>query len=61
LKKLALTPAIVICSAESDEEIIDAARQAGALAYVLKTRMVQDLVAAAKGAPRGVPFISSSL
>jgi DNA-binding NarL/FixJ family response regulator len=51
----------VICSAESDEEIIDAARQAGALAYVLKTRMVQDLVAAAKGAPRGVPFISSSL
>src|SRR5215467_9282868 len=34
LRKLGRTPAVVICSVESDPEIIEAAQQAGALGYV---------------------------
>lgn len=60
LRKLTPVPAIVICSIESDEEIIEAARQAGALGYVFKTRMAQEVVMAVKCAARGVPFVSSS-
>jgi DNA-binding NarL/FixJ family response regulator len=59
LRKLTQAPAIVICSVENDEEIIEAARQAGALGYVFKMRMAQDLVVAVKSAARGVPFVSS--
>jgi len=59
LRKLTPAPAIVICSVESDEEIVDAARQAGALGYVFKTRIAHDVVAAVKCAARGVPFVSS--
>jgi len=43
LRKLTPAPAIVICSVESDEEIVDAARQAGALGYVFKTRIAHDV------------------
>src|SRR5262245_56361492 len=42
--------AIVICSVETDPEIIEAAVKAGASAYVLKRRMAQDLVPAVKAA-----------
>ena len=59
LRKLTQAPAIVICSVENDEEIIEAARQAGALGYVFKMRMVHDLVVAVRCAARGVPFVSS--
>ena len=59
LRKLTQAPAIVICSVENDEEIIEAARQAGALGYVFKMRMVNDLVVAVRCAARGVPFVSS--
>ena len=59
LRKLTQAPAIVICSVENDEEIIETARQAGALGYVFKMRMAQDLVLAVECAARGVPFVSS--
>lgn len=60
LRKLTPAPAIVICSAESDEDIVDAAREAGAVGYVFKKLLIRDLVAAVKCAVRGMPFVSSS-
>jgi DNA-binding NarL/FixJ family response regulator len=53
------SPAIVICSIESDPEIVEAARQAGALGYVFKARVQQDLLVAVKSAARGQSFVSS--
>ncbi len=40
----------VICSTETDPEIVQAARQAGALAYVFKLRIERDLILALKSA-----------
>ena len=51
-------PAIVICSVETDPEIVAAAQQAGALGYVFKTSMARDLVVAVKAAARGEIFVS---
>lgn len=51
-------PAIVICAIESDPEVVEAARQAGALGYVFKSRVARDLVEAVKSAARGQSFIS---
>jgi len=51
-------PAIVICSVETDPEVVAAAQQAGALGYVFKTSMARDLVAAVKAAARGEAFLS---
>lgn len=59
LRKLGPTPAVVICSVESGEEVIEAAQQAGALGYVFKMQMDRDLVVAVKSAARGETFISS--
>ena len=59
LKKLGPNPAVVICSVEQDPEIIEAARQAGALGYVFKLRIHQDLIRAVKSVVRGESFISS--
>jgi two-component system nitrate/nitrite response regulator NarL len=60
LKKLGPNPAVVICSVEQDPEIIEAAQQAGALGYVFKLRIHQDLIRAVKSVVRGESFISSS-
>jgi CheY-like chemotaxis protein len=54
-----MSPAVVICSVEDDPEIVDAARQAGALGYVIKARIREDLIAAVKSAARGQSFVSS--
>lgn len=51
---------VVICSVESDPELIEAAQEAGALGYVLKARMNRDLVAAVRCAASGKPFVSQS-
>lgn len=59
LAKTIPRPAIVICSVEYDPEIVGAALQAGALAYVFKMRMAHDLVMAVRLAARGESFISS--
>jgi CheY-like chemotaxis protein len=45
-----LSPAVVICSVEDDPEIVDAALKAGALRYVVKSRIREDLIAAVKSA-----------
>jgi DNA-binding NarL/FixJ family response regulator len=51
-------PPVVICSVETDPEIVEAARQAGASAYVFKTRIEQDLILALKSVLQGKPFVS---
>jgi DNA-binding NarL/FixJ family response regulator len=58
LSNHARRPAVVICSVEFDPEIIEAAREAGALGYVFKARIRKDLVAAVKSVVRGQSFVS---
>jgi len=60
LRKAGPTPAVVICSVQSDPEIIEAAQHAGALGYVFKMRATRDLIMAVRSAAVGEPFISSS-
>lgn len=50
--------AVVLCSVESDPEIIEAALLAGARGYVFKIRIARDLVEAVKSAARGEFFCS---
>jgi two-component system, NarL family, response regulator DegU len=52
------TCVVVICSVESDPELIAAAQGAGALGYVIKRRLKHDLVPAVKSAASGTPFFS---
>src|SRR5258707_13074779 len=61
LMKVGLDPAVVICSVESAPEVIEAAQQAGALGYVFRRRMTEDLIMAGSSAARGEPFVSSLL
>ena len=51
---------VVICSVENDPDLIEAARKAGALGYVLKPRINRDLVTAVKCAASGTPFFPGS-
>ena len=60
LRKLDPSSAVVICSVESDREIVQAAQQVGALGYVFKRRITEDLVMAVRSAASGEPFVSSS-
>jgi len=60
LKKLAPSVRVVICSVETDAEIVEAARQAGALGYVFKKHMTRDLIVAVRSAACGQSFISST-
>jgi DNA-binding NarL/FixJ family response regulator len=54
------SPAVVICSVENDPEVVEAARQAGALGYVFKARVAEDLIVAVKSVARGQSFVSPS-
>ena len=58
LTKSSEHPAVVICSVETDPEIVEAVRQAGAIAYVFKVRIAKDLILAVKSALQGKPFVS---
>jgi DNA-binding NarL/FixJ family response regulator len=49
-------PPVVICSIETDSEVVESARQAGARGYVCKLRMHTDLILAIKSALKGKPF-----
>jgi DNA-binding NarL/FixJ family response regulator len=53
-----LGSSVVICSIESDPELIAAAQHSGALGYVVKSRLNRDLVSAVKSAACGESFIS---
>lgn len=62
MRKLAKhSPSVVICSVETDSEIVEAALQAGALGYVSKMRMEKDLIWAVKSALQGKRFVSPGL
>ena len=50
--------AVVICSVESDPEIIEHAFNAGALGYVLKSQIASDLIPAVNSAAAGRRFVS---
>lgn len=54
-----LTCVVVICSVESDPDLIAAAQVAGALGYVLKRQFNRDLVTAVKLAACGQVFVSA--
>lgn len=60
IAKRCLSCKIVICSVETDEELITAALGAGAMGYVLKPRLHKDLLLAVKCAARGDTFVSGS-
>ena len=60
LTRDAQPPRLVICSVETDSEVLKAARQAGALAYVLKARIERDLISAARAAVTHKAFVPSS-
>ena len=51
-------PRAIICSVETDPEIVEAALSAGALGYVFKSRIEIDLVLAVKAVVRGQCFVS---
>ena len=61
LAKSPQDPPVVICSLETDPEVVEAARQAGAVAYVFKTRVQKDLILAVKSVLQGRPFVSPAL
>ena len=48
---------VVICSAETDPEIAEAARQAGAAEYVFKAQVEKDLILAVKSAAQNSPVL----
>jgi DNA-binding NarL/FixJ family response regulator len=51
------SPPVVICSVETDSEVLEAARKAGARAYVFKSRIETDLILAAKSVLRNRVFV----
>lgn len=51
-------PPVVICSVETDPELVEATRQAGAVAYIFKTQIEDDLIPAVKSAVQGKFFVS---
>jgi DNA-binding NarL/FixJ family response regulator len=60
LGKSSQDPPVVICSVETDSEIVETARQAGASGYVFKIRVHKDLILAMKSALQGKSFVSPS-
>ena len=60
IARLHLESSVVICSIEDDPELIAAAQRAGALGYVIKSRVNGDLLMAVKWASSGQPFVSVS-
>jgi DNA-binding NarL/FixJ family response regulator len=58
LATLPTNPRAIICSVETDPEIVEAALQAGALGYVFKYRIETDLLLAVKSVAKGERFVS---
>jgi DNA-binding NarL/FixJ family response regulator len=54
------SPAVVICSVETNPEFIEAAQHAGALGYVFKNRIAKELVVAVNSVARGQSFVSAA-
>ncbi len=58
LRKEGSTAALVFLTVHDDEEFILAARAAGGIGYVLKSRLASDLMLAVREAREGRPFLS---
>lgn len=61
LRALQSKAAVVFLTIHDDEEIVRAARAAGAVAYVLKPRLASDLLFATLEASAGRPFVSADV
>src|SRR5215472_15064198 len=48
LAKQPLSPPVVMCSVETDAEVVEAALRAGSIGYVFKAQMGEDLVPAVR-------------
>jgi DNA-binding NarL/FixJ family response regulator len=53
------SPKLLICSVETDSEIVNAALQAGVLGYVFKARLETDLLSAVRSVAQGRKYLSS--
>jgi DNA-binding NarL/FixJ family response regulator len=60
LRKCRSTAAVVFLTVHSESDLIEAARAAGAIGYVLKARLASDLMTAVQEARCGRPFVSST-
>jgi DNA-binding NarL/FixJ family response regulator len=60
LRKARSKAAVVFLTVHNEAELIEAARAAGGIGYVLKARLASDLMTAVQEARSGRPFISST-
>lgn len=60
LRKARSEAAVVFLTVHNEAELIEAARAAGGIGYVLKARLASDLLTAVQEARSGRPFISST-
>lgn len=60
LKRSGSAAAIVFLTVHDEEEFLTAARVAGAIGYVVKSRLTLDLATAVRDAAAGRPFVSPS-
>ncbi len=60
LRKARSEAAVVFLTVHNEAELIEAARAAGGIGYVLKARLASDLMTAVQEARSGRPFISST-
>ncbi len=58
LRAAGSTAALVFLTVHREEEFVLAAQEAGAIGYVVKPRLVSDLMAAVRDARAGCPFVS---
>ena len=58
LRRSGSTAAVVFLTVHDEEDFVLAAKAAGAIGYVVKTRLVSDLVVAVQEAHAGRPFVS---
>ncbi len=58
LRKAHSTAAVVFLTVHDEEEFVHAARAAGGIGYVIKPRIVSDLMKAVQEARAGRPFVS---
>jgi DNA-binding NarL/FixJ family response regulator len=58
LHELGSTAALVFLTVHDDQEVIFAAQAAGGIGYVVKPRLVSDLLIAVREARAGRPFVS---
>jgi DNA-binding NarL/FixJ family response regulator len=59
LRQAGSTAALVFLTVHDDEEFVLAAKAAGGLGYVVKRRLVSDLIHAIREAQAGRPFVSA--